>query len=98
MSNYTPGKWRTGDMYHTVFATANDKPTPETIATIMKGNKANAQRIVDCVNACEGINPEAVPEMLKLVKMLGTERNPNIYMAIDQAMKILGTLKRNKNE
>ena len=25
--------------------------------------EANARRIVACVNACEGINPEAVPEL-----------------------------------
>lgn len=29
---------------------------------------ANAQRIVAFVNACEGINPEAVPEMLEACK------------------------------
>lgn len=29
---------------------------------------ANAQRIVACVNACEGINPEAVPDMLKALE------------------------------
>ena len=28
-------------------------------------SKANAARIVACVNACEGINPEAVPGLLK---------------------------------
>ncbi len=28
----------------------------------------NAERIVACVNACEGINPEAVPELLKAAK------------------------------
>ena len=27
-------------------------------------NEANARRIVACVNACEGINPEAVPDLL----------------------------------
>ena len=30
--------------------------------------KANAHRIVACVNACEGINPEAVPELLEALK------------------------------
>ena len=29
--------------------------------------QANAERIVACVNACEGINPEAVGEMLKML-------------------------------
>ena len=32
--------------------------------------KANAEHIVACVNACEGINPEAVPDLLKACKLL----------------------------
>lgn len=31
-------------------------------------NRANAARIVACVNACEGINPKAVPKMLATCK------------------------------
>lgn len=30
--------------------------------------RANAERIVACVNACRGINPEAVPLMLKTLQ------------------------------
>ena len=33
-------------------------------------NDADKQRIVDCVNACAGINPEAVPKMLESLKDL----------------------------
>lgn len=29
--------------------------------------KANAQRIVACVNACKGINPEVVPELSEVL-------------------------------
>lgn len=33
---------------------------------------ANAKRVVACVNACEGINPEAVPELLEAAeRMIG---------------------------
>jgi hypothetical protein len=32
-------------------------------------NKANAQRIVACVNACRGINPEAVPDLLEALEL-----------------------------
>lgn len=32
--------------------------------------EANADRIVACVNACEGINPKAVPELLKAVEAM----------------------------
>ena len=33
-----------------------------------KKDSVNAARIVACVNACEGINPDAVPEMLEALK------------------------------
>ena len=32
--------------------------------------EANARRIVACVNACEGINPEAVPDLLEAAEWL----------------------------
>lgn len=38
--------------------------------------QTNAQRIIDCVNACEGINPKAISEMLKALKTL-IKRFPN---------------------
>ena len=31
---------------------------------------ANAQRIVDCVNNCEGINPKAVPELINMARKM----------------------------
>lgn len=31
---------------------------------------ANAERIIACVNACQGINPEAVPDMLEALKAI----------------------------
>ena len=34
--------------------------------------QANAERIVACVNACEGIDPEAVPAMLEALKAAKT--------------------------
>ena len=33
-------------------------------------DKFNADRIVACVNACEGINPEAVKELLEALKLV----------------------------
>lgn len=46
-------------------------------------DKANASRIVACVNACAGINPEAVPVMLKALRDLlffCEEHNPTETM------------------
>lgn len=36
-------------------------------------NRANAQRIVACWNACLGINPEAVLDLLEALKQVSTE-------------------------
>jgi hypothetical protein len=52
---------------------AND--TAEDIAVLVMDdhqikNAANAARLVACWNACEGINPEAVPELLEACKAL----------------------------
>lgn len=35
--------------------------------------RTNGQRIVACVNACEGINPDAVPELLAELRNLRNE-------------------------
>lgn len=34
---------------------------------------ADAHRIADCVNACEGINPEAIPDMIEALKTFQRE-------------------------
>ena len=43
--------------------------------------QANADRIIACVNACAGINPEAVPELLEALEMAMPylERAPKFY-------------------
>ncbi len=44
---------------------------PWIVARTVGGNdKANAERIVACVNGCAGINPEAVPELLKTLRSI----------------------------
>ena len=76
-STHTPGPWAaTQHIGHKdqIGVTADADPC---IIAIM-GNqrawpleaKANAARIVACVNACEGINPEAVPDLLHIAKCL----------------------------
>ena len=53
---------------------------------------ANAQRIVDCVNACAGLNPKAVPRLLEALK---TTRSMLSVWSIDPYKSpntILGTL------
>ena len=68
MSKHTPGQLHVGPYYKT------DVESREgTVAECRVGTargEANARRIVACWNACEGINPEAVPELLKVAKAL----------------------------
>lgn len=48
-------------------------------------DEANAKRIVACVNACEGINPKAVPKMLATLQNLAEywNRNENHAAMVD---------------
>lgn len=51
-----------------------DGPNINLLASTLLGsrddetNHANAKRLVDCWNACEGINPEAVPALLEALE------------------------------
>lgn len=54
------------------------KKTRETICYVFAGSEPctlaaripRSKRIVACVNACEGINPEAVPDLLMALKRM----------------------------
>jgi len=78
-TRWTPGPWQTArldlDRCRVDIETVergDDLPDQGyTIAVCYSGAKdegANARRIVACVNACEGINPEAVPEMVEVLE------------------------------
>jgi hypothetical protein len=59
---HTPGSWRTGDMFHTVFGPPNGSPSPEVIATLGKHNvKANARLIA------------AAPELLEELERIAAD-------------------------
>ena len=75
-SRHTPGPWT----YHhepslNRYAVRAEPFGTETILSISYWSRtpiwdreraeADASRIVSCVNACDGINPEAVPELVK---------------------------------
>jgi hypothetical protein len=45
MTEHTPGPWRTGDVFNTVFGPPNGTPAPRTVATVARGDKANARLI-----------------------------------------------------
>ena len=52
--------------------------------------EANALRIVSCVNGCEGINPDAVPELLVALKDL-MERLPAILSVVGSNARLFVT-------
>ena len=67
--------------------------------------KANGRRIVACVNACAGINPEAVPKLLEALKWamkqgnLGyatrTKGNTAYCDAVDRAVAVIAKAEDN---
>ena len=70
MSKHTPEPWEVrgecGIWSEDGFV-ATTNPHVRPFATIQA---TNAARIVACVNACEGINPQAIPDLLKAAKGL----------------------------
>ena len=64
---HTKGEWLTYCGEENWFVIVKDKPNrpDRVVCKIINESceEANAQRIVDCVNGCEGINPEAVRDL-----------------------------------
>lgn len=56
--SHTPGPWRSGDAFNTVFGPPNGNPSPVTIADVRNGNEANARLIA------------AAPDLLAGAKIL----------------------------
>jgi len=80
MSEHTPGPL---EVYDETNIFAPSSPRNADIA-------ADAKRIVACVNACEGINPEAVPRLLKAAKgMVAAASATNFYEAAGVALEAL---------
>ena len=68
MAGHTPEPWHISEYANGYKGWIEDAqnelvahaPPPKSLAE----RYANAERIVACVNACKGINPEAVPDLL----------------------------------
>lgn len=76
MSNHTPEPWCKLNDCGTVKIWG---PRGDCVAVNIGcscDNEANADRIISCVNACAGINPEAVPDVVEALRVLleGYER------------------------
>lgn len=81
---HTPGPWALDDpnemtsavaetARHGIYGLFLSEEQCETNDRAFELDKANAQRIVDCVNACEGINPAAVPELIASIQNLNEQ-------------------------
>lgn len=79
-AKHTKGPWHIKENYDNMIN--EEKPGRHTIKSANGWNiariwgnvgdgtsTANARRIVACVNACEGLNPEAVKELLAEIKL-----------------------------
>ena len=75
-SKHTPEPWRfraMGSEGCRIFPDSGGKREDIKFIAMVNGrdfhtDQANAERIVACVNACKGINPEAAPELLEACK------------------------------
>jgi len=82
-ARYTPAPWEALDC--TIWSASGEGSFPiAQTASHWADNKpgssnaiecVNASRIVACVNACAGINPEAVPKILACLRTVRTECN-----------------------
>ena len=50
-------------------------------------NSANAQRIAACLNACAGINPEAVPDVVAALRAVNALHPRNIPSNLDEFLQ-----------
>ena len=90
MSEHTPGPWRKTTGYiassavpHVVAVYVPPANTCMNWAAGAGTNEAeaNGRRIVACVNACEGLNPEAVPDLLEAAYISADALEDNAYVS-----------------
>lgn len=77
---YTPEAWtcRGGSAPH-YQGEVYDENTGNTVAVTYNDKGGHkAQRIVACVNACDGINPEAVPDLLAALLEIAAENEDGL--------------------
>ena len=92
-TKHTPGKL---EVYHKSYFDTRicpeDESNTQTVAVMgnwadsCRGEQmANADHLVDCWNALDGLNPEAIPELIEVVKdhiWLEPARHPKLVAAL----------------
>jgi hypothetical protein len=96
MIKHTPGPWKHETVTKTVYNRDTGKPKDDKTTWVRAGKDDDP---LACV---VGDHPEddacliaLVPEMFEIIEYLGSgrERNPNIYIAMDKAMRIFERLR-----
>jgi hypothetical protein len=77
---HTPGPWRTGDRFNTVFGPPNGNPSPQTIATISRGNEANA-RLISAAPALLAL-AQNIEIQVKAIRDLVRGTSPKVHDAL----------------
>ncbi|WP_279475282.1 hypothetical protein [Aeromonas veronii] len=93
MGNYTQGPWKLYRNDQSVgdargYAVCDVWPRGDDGMASEEG-KANARRIVACVNACEGIETEALEEAISMRIDLSSVKQPEIIEALNSAVASL---------
>lgn len=82
-ATHTPGPWRTGDMYSTVFGPKNGTPCPDVIADVHSSNRiANAKLIAAAPEILGAL--EALLDIAPLARDLQTR---NIHALAEAAIR-----------
>jgi hypothetical protein len=106
MSNHTPGPWTVDpEGEYCLCIEGGDGSIVCDVRKEVDGPlcEANAHRIVACVNACEGLNPEAIADAIGALTWLlddmsdaGEDKNPEtgeVYDSVANARKALAAVK-----
>jgi hypothetical protein len=101
MSNHTPEPWGTtkGNGIHLTLANGEGHWFPIVyskngmdvayIVPMEDTKHADADRIVACVNACAGINPEAVPDMLHLARLVANLNENHLEIGAGRMLEMV---------
>lgn len=95
MSKHTPGPWIVEDVSEDGLAVFSE--TGPIVAQCHRpdasDHAANAERIIACVNGCEGLNPEAFGDLLEALKHIvdaASERDYGLSDLASAKMRKLG--------
>lgn len=94
-ARHTPGKWRAEGGH--VLASLDDDRWSTVFVADCGPLHDNAERIAECVNGCDGIDPAAVPDLLRVLQRFVTvnrtggyefdSNEPKLFTDIEDAIR-----------